>query len=140
MSRQRYMLDTNICSFIIRNRPASLLVQLQQCAAAGDHICISAITYAELLFGAHSRHASPKMSAIIAEFISRLGSVAPWGMAAAQEAALIKRALDDAGQPIGPNDLLIAGHAKADSAILVTDNVREFGRVAELRYENWMER
>ncbi len=76
------MLDTNICSFIIRKRPVSVLHRLQKATTAGDHICISAITYAELLFGANSRHASPKMPSIVAGFVSRLDSIAAWSAAA----------------------------------------------------------
>lgn len=140
MARVCYMLDTNICSFIIRKRPVSVLNRLQKATSAGDTICISAITYAELLFGANSRHASPKMPSIVAAFVSRLDSIAAWTGAAAENAALIKRKLSDEGTPIGPNDILIAGHALADNAILVTDNVREFGRVEGLRFENWIER
>ncbi len=137
MAYQRYMLDTNICSFIIRERPPQVLERLQQVVNGGHHICISAITYAELLFGAHSRRASPRMPALVAEFVSRLDNIAAWHAEAARHAALVKRRLEDYGMPIGPNDLLICGHALADSAILVTDNVREFSRVTDLRLENW---
>ena len=140
MARVCYMLDTNICSFIIRKRPVSVLHRLQKATTAGDTICISAITYAELLFGANSRHASPKMPSIVAGFVSRLDSIAAWTGAAAEQAARIKRKRSDEGAPIGPNDILIAGHALADNAILITDNVREFGRVEGLRFENWIER
>ena len=63
-----------------------------------------------------------------------------WPQNAAQQAALLKRALDDAGTPIGPNDLLIAGHALANHCVLVSDNVREFSRVEGLALENWVAR
>ncbi len=65
MARTRYMLDTNICSFIIRQRPLNVLDRLQEVSTAGDHICISAITYAELLFGANNKRASPKWPALL---------------------------------------------------------------------------
>lgn len=140
MARTRYMLDTNICSFIIRQRPVSVLDRLQEVTTTGDHICISAITYAELLFGANNRRASPKMPGIIADFVSRLDSISAWGRSAAEQAALIKRHLEETGNPIGPNDILIAGHAIADNAVLITDNLKAFGRVASLRHENWIDR
>jgi tRNA(fMet)-specific endonuclease VapC len=140
MARTRYMLDTNICSFIIRQRPPSVLNRLQEVATAGDHICISAITYAELLFGANNKRASPKMPGIVADFVSRLDSISDWGRAAAEQAALIKRQLEEVGNPIGPNDILIAGHAIAVDAVLITDNVKEFAHVSGLRHENWINR
>jgi tRNA(fMet)-specific endonuclease VapC len=140
MAYRHYMLDTNTCSFIIRERPPLVLARLQDVVQEGHHVCISAISYAELLFGAHSRRASPRMPGIVAEFVARLDNIAPWHQNAAQQAALLKRALDDSGMPIGPNDLLIAGHALANHCVLVSDNVREFSRVEGVALENWVAR
>lgn len=140
MSTSIYMLDTNTCSFLIRNKPKYLVGRLQETVLAGSRIVISAITYAELVFGASSKKASPKMSGIVAEFVDRLDTVLPWDKQAVESSASVKSQLEAKGTPIGHNDTLIAGHAIAESAVLVTDNVREFSRVDGLVYENWVDR
>jgi tRNA(fMet)-specific endonuclease VapC len=138
MSKITYMLDTNICSFLIRKKPEYLLEKLQQTVLSGHLIVISAITYAELSFGAASRKASPKMLAIVAEFVERLDGVIAWDKAAVEFSTNVKKDLVSSGTPISHNDTLIAGHAISMNAMLVTDNVREFSRVVELQYENWV--
>jgi len=140
MGRHTYMLDTNICSFLIRNRPEYLLGRLQKEVLAGHSMVISAITYAELNFGAASKKASPKMPGIVAEFVERLDDVKAWGEPAVKHSAQVKRALESRGTPISHNDTLIAGHALSLRAVLITDNVREFSRVEGLLFENWVNR
>lgn len=140
MTKKTYMLDTNICSFLIRNKPEYLLSKLQETVTAGHQIVVSAITYAELNFGAVNKKASPKMASIVVEFVERLDGVIAWDKKAVERSTEVKKDLESRGTPIGHNDTLIAGHAIAMEAILVTDNIREFSRVSELRYENWVQR
>lgn len=140
MAKNLYMLDTNICSFIIRKKPEYLLEKLQHEVVAGHEIVISAITYAELNFGVINKKASPKMKVIVAEFVERLDAVLPWDKIAVECSTSIKKALETKGTPIGHNDILIAGHAVSVDAILITDNVREFKRVQGLQHKNWVHR
>ena len=140
MTKATYMLDTNTCSFLIRKKPEYLLEKLQQMAQAGHPIVVSAITYAELTFGAVNKKASPKMPGIVSEFAERLDGVVAWDKIAVERSTQIKKELESRGKPIGHNDTLIAGHAVAIDAVLVTDNVREFSRVNKLKYENWVHR
>lgn len=134
-----YMLDTNICSFIMRERPISLLDRLQTATERQDRIVISVITYYEMLLGTIGRNASPRHAALVESFVKRLSAILPWERAAAEEAMAIRRELAAMGTPIGGNDTMIAGHALAADCILVTNNRREFSRVTRLRSENWIE-
>lgn len=132
-----YMLDTNICSFIMRERPVSLLERLQEVAEGQNQIVISVITYYEMLLGTVGRNASPRHTRLVEAFITRLSTILPWDAAAAENATRIKRDLAAKGAPIGGNDTMIAGHALAAECILVTNNVREFARIEGLRFEDW---
>ena len=132
------MLDTNICSFIMRERPTSVLKTLQVHAENRDRIVISAITYAELRFGAIGKKASPKHNIIVDEFMERIDGVLPWDQSAVDSTAVVKKALNDKGTPIGNNDTMIAGHAISESCVLVTNNTREFSRVPNLIIEDWV--
>ena len=138
MSKKTYMLDTNMCSFLIRKKPGYLLDTLQQAVQSGHQVVISAITYAELTFGAASKKASPKMSGIVAEFVERLDAVLAWDKKAVECSTSVKTELESRGTPISHNDTLVAGHAIAEGSILVTENIREFARVNSLLYENWV--
>lgn len=140
MSKSVYMLDTNTCSFLIRNKPEYLLDTLQELVESHHQIVISAVTYAELTFGAINKKASPKMPDIVSEFVDRLDAVLAWDKKAVEATTLIKKQLEFKGTPIGHNDMLIAGHCISVGAILVTDNVREFQRVDNLVFENWVKR
>ena len=140
MTKETFMLDTNTCSFLIRKKPEYLLEKLQQTTQAGHPIVVSSITYAELTFGAVNKKASPKMAGIVSEFVERLDSVIAWDKLAVECSTQIKKELESRGTPIGHNDTLIAGHAVALNAVLVTDNIREFSRVNGLKYQNWVER
>lgn len=137
MPVKTYMLDTCICSFIQREQPQQVLERLQQAHAKHHRIVISAITYAEMRFGATSRKASKKHVVLVNAFLARLDEILPWDAAAVDQTAIIKRQLSDLGTPIGPNDTAIAGHALSSQAILVTNNVREFNRVDGLVLEDW---
>ena len=131
----RYMLDTNICSYILKNHPAAVKSKFDE-AGAGN-ICISAIVLAELYYGA-ARH--PKGVVIrreIDNFVSRL-VVLPWDEIAADHYGTIRASLEKAGTPVGAMDMLIAAHARSCGATLVTNNLREFGRINGLTSENWV--
>lgn len=135
--RRTYMLDTNICSFIMREQPEAVLKRLEQAVLHNHRIVVSAITYAEMRFGAIGKKASPRHVQLVDAFCSRLDAILPWDKTAVDATTVIKAALAAAGTPISPNDTAIAGHAIAAGAILVTNNTREFERVAGLMLEDW---
>ncbi|EAA7241560.1 type II toxin-antitoxin system VapC family toxin [Salmonella enterica subsp. salamae] len=133
-----YMLDTCICSFIMREQPEAVLKRLEQTVLHRHRIVVSAITYAEMRFGCTGKKASPRHAQLVAAFCSRLDAVLAWDRAAVDATTEIRAVLATAGTPIGSNDAAIAGHAIASGAILVTNNVREFERVPGLQYEDWV--
>ncbi|MBL7638100.1 MULTISPECIES: PIN domain-containing protein [Enterobacteriaceae] len=132
-----YMLDTCICSFIMREQPEAVLKRLEQVVLRNQRIVISAITYSEMRFGTTGPKASPHHIELVDAFCARLDAILPWDSAAVDATTEIKVALRLAGTLIGPNDTAIAGHAIAAGAILVTNNVREFERVPGLVLEDW---
>lgn len=133
-----YMLDTNICSYIMRERPASVLERLQAAVDGQHQIVISVITYYEMLLGTVGRNASPRHARLVEAFVSRLSTILPWDAACAEHATRIKQDLAAKGTPIGSNDTMIAGHALASGCMLVTNNTREFAGVEGLRFEDWV--
>lgn len=137
MSFQTYMLDTCICSYIIRENPISVLYRLNEVTNANHPIVISAVTYAEMQFGVMGKKASPKHAKLVLAFLKRVDDILPWDVSAVDATVGIKKALTAQGTPIGPNNMAIAGHAIAVNAILVTNNTREFQRVPDLQLEDW---
>lgn len=137
MSKKTYMLDTCICSFIMREKPPGVIQRLQQVVSDQNRIVISAVTYAEMKFGTIGKKASPKHAFLVEEFLKRVDEVFSWDVQAVDATTIIKKQLSDCGTPIGANDTAIAGHAVATKSILVTNNVREFSRVKGLTYEDW---
>ncbi|MGA7506978.1 MAG: type II toxin-antitoxin system VapC family toxin [Erwinia billingiae] len=133
-----YMLDTCICSFIMREQPDAVLERLAQAVLRNHRIVISAITYSEMRFGATGPKASPRHIGLVDAFCARLDAILPWDQAAVDATTDVKVALRLAGTPIGPNDTAIAGHAIAAGAVLVTNNTREFERVPGLALEDWV--
>lgn len=130
-----YMLDTDTCSFIIRRRPPSLRRRLSEIPP--EEVCVSVVTRAELLYGlkrlppAHPLHAEVRM-------ILRSVRTVPWDSDAAEVYAEIRHQLVGTGQPIGELDMMIAAHAVAAGAVLVTNNTRHYERIAQpLTLENW---
>ncbi len=128
-----YMLDTDMCIYIINEKKAVLKNRLNQHLG---HVCISSITLAELLFGAENSKRRDANFAEVLEFVSNL-SVVPFDDTAAMDYGRARAELQQIGKPIGPNDMLIAAHALGIDATLVTNNVKEFSRVKGLRVENW---
>ena len=129
-----YMLDTNICIYAIKNKPEQVLEKLKQNLSNG--ICISAITLAELQHGIEKSMNREKNSMALLQFLSIL-DILPFDDLAAVEYGKICAYLQKRGTPIGTMDMLIAAHAKTENLIIVTNNVREFERVPNLKIENW---
>lgn len=133
----RWMLDTNTASFVIRNRPPAVKRRFD--AAGHGNLAISVVVLAELLYGAELHPTrGDGIRADIEDFRRRL-AVLPWTEAAAAHCAQIRATLRKAGTPIGNMDLLIAAHARAEGAVLVTNNLGEFRRVDGLVLEDWLE-
>lgn len=131
----RYLLDTNIVIYVLKRRPIEVLPIFN---ANAGRMAISAITMAELLHGAEkSGRVSENLSAV-EDFCSRL-DVLPYGVKAAQHYGAIRAVLEKLGRPIGVNDLHIAGHARSEGLVLVTNNLSEFERVPALEMENWVD-
>jgi tRNA(fMet)-specific endonuclease VapC len=122
----------------MRSHDKGVLANLQAHVLNRDSIVISAVTYAELRFGAIGKKASPKLPMIVDEFVDRLDAVLPWDKKAVEAASCVKKSLSEEGQVIGHNDTLIAGHAISQGCVLVTNNTREFKRVSGLIYEDWV--
>lgn len=130
----RYLLDTNIISDLIRNPRGRVA---QRIGRAGDaEVCTSIIVAAELRYGA-ARKNSPKLSSQM-ELILGAIEILPFESPADRIYGSIRTQLEQAGQPIGANDLLIAAQTLALDFTLVTDNEKEFARVAGLSHENWL--
>ncbi|WP_245688331.1 type II toxin-antitoxin system VapC family toxin [Vibrio sonorensis] len=133
-----YMLDTCICSFIMREQPITVLQKLQEVVGNQHRIVISAITYQEMQYGLLGKKASPKHAVLVQEFLKRVDEILPWDKAAVDATTEVKRHLMSNGTPIGNNDTAIAGHAIATGCVLVTNNTREFQRVEGLKLEDWV--
>ncbi len=128
------MLDTNIAIYVIKRRPIEMLKTFNQHAG---QLCISSITLAELLHGVEKSRFVEQNLKNVENFISRL-EVLEYGYKAASHYGDIRADLERKGTSIGVNDLHIAGHARSEGLIIVTNNVREFERVPGLRLENWV--
>ena len=131
-----YMLDTNICIYVMKKKPENVLRRFREAMDGG--ICISSITLAELEYGMKHSSDPVKNEQALLRFLAPL-SVLPFGAAAASEYGEIRAYLQSRGTPIGPLDMLIAAHARVEGMTLVTNNMREFERVPELDLENWAE-
>ncbi|WP_283189655.1 tRNA(fMet)-specific endonuclease VapC [Pseudomonas sp. PMCC200344] len=130
----KYMLDTNICIFTIKNKPQIVREAFNR---HNGQLCISAVTLMELFYGAEKSAAPEKNLAVIEGFVARL-EVLPFDNEAAAHTGMIRSELAKAGTPIGPYDHMIAGHARSRGFIVVTNNLREFERVPGLRAEDWV--
>lgn len=131
-----YMLDTNICIYVMKKKSENVLRRFREELDGG--ICISSITLAELEYGMKHSSDPVKNEQALLRFLAPL-SVLPFGAAAASEYGEVRAYLQSRGTPIGPLDMLIAAHARAEGMTLVTNNMREFERVPELDLENWAE-
>lgn len=129
----RYLLDTNTASYIIKGTIPAVRVRLTQVPIL--QVGISSVSEAELRFGAALRPEGAKWHRVIEEFLVRV-TILPWDSKTAQEYASLRAVLERSGQPMGNLDLMIAAHALALEAILVT-NDRAFVRIKKLKTENW---
>ncbi len=130
----KYLLDTNIVIYTIKNRPESLRQRFNHHAG---QMAISSVTVAELIYGIE-RSARPEENlAVIEGFMARLELLA-FDSEAAIQSGQIRAEVAARGTPIGPYDVMIAGQARASGLILVTNNLKEFERVEGLRLENWV--
>jgi len=132
---KQYMLDTDICSYIIKERPESVRRNFQTLSM--DSICISIVTYAELMYGVERSSSRRINRSVIEQFVSHL-EVRKWDKRAADNYAVIRTALEAAGSPIGAMDMMIASHAASSNAVLVTNNQKHFYQVSDLNVENWV--
>lgn len=130
----KYMLDTNIVIYVIKKRPLRALDVFNLHAGL---MCISSVTFAELLHGVEKSTRPEHNLKQVEDFISRL-EVLDYGIKAAAHYGDIRADLERKGTIIGINDLHIAGHARSEGMVLVTNNLREFERVEGLRLENWV--
>lgn len=130
----RYLLDTSVVSDLVRN-PRGVVAGRVASAGEGT-VCTSIVVAAELRFGA-VKSGSPKLADRVDLILSAL-DVLPFEPPADRHYGEIRQDLERRGTPIGPNDLLIAAHARALDLTVVTANMREFSRVPDLRVENWL--
>lgn len=129
-----YMLDTDICIYIIKRKPKSALERLEMLQPG--QLTMSAITFAELMNGAKkSQHIESNISKL--NELAELIEICPFDQKAAVFYGDVRSALEKKGETIGSNDLLIAAHALSLNLILVTNNEKEFKRVDGLKIENW---
>jgi tRNA(fMet)-specific endonuclease VapC len=132
----KYLLDTNICIYISRRKPAGVLSRLQNLKP--EDVGMSIVTYLELVYGAWKSERVEANLARIDQFRDLI-PVQPLDAGVAEHYGRVRTELERAGTPIGAYDLMIAAHAMSLGLTLVTNNVREFRRVRGLRVENWVE-
>lgn len=132
----RYMLDTNICIYSIKHKPEQVFLRLQEHEPAD--ICISSVTYAELVHGVEKSQSIEKNRLALALLLANI-EILNFDANAAESYGKIRADLEKQGTPIGPLDMMIAGHAKSLNYTVVTNNTKEFNRVPGLKIENWAE-
>ena len=130
----KYMLDTNIIIYTIKSRPARVRETFNQ---HDGQMCISSVTYGELVYGAEKSAQPERNLADIEGLVARL-EIVPFDRHAAEHFGQLRSELYRIGQPIGPYDMMIAASARAEGLVLVTNNENEFARVPGLRVENWV--
>ncbi len=130
----KYMLDTNIAIYTIKNRPA----EVREAFNAHDgQMCISSVTLMELIYGAEASVAVERNLKVIEGFAARL-EVLHYDNDAAAHSGQLRAELKKAGRPIGPYDEMIAGHARAKGLVVVTNNMKQFETVPGIRLANWV--
>ena len=130
----QYMLDTDVCIYVIKNYPAELRERFNRLA---EQLCISSITLAELHYGAEKSERRLHNLQAIEHFVARL-EVLPFTAKAAAHYGQIRAELERAGTPCGPHDMQIGAHACSEGLTVVTNNIREFARMPGMRTENWI--
>lgn len=135
MTRPRFLLDTNICIYIRRQRPPEVLARFR--SLHPGEAAISVITYGELLYGAEKSVERPRALGLLQRLVAML-PVLPLPQHAGETYGAVRADLERRGEVIGNNDLWIAAHALADDLILATNNRREFARIHGLQLANWV--
>jgi tRNA(fMet)-specific endonuclease VapC len=130
----KYLLDTNICVFVIRQKSPLVLQRLRQHAA--DDVGISTVTLSELRYGADKSHDPTKNHVALNAFFAPL-EIIDFDAKAADQYGKVRADLENRGVPIGPLDTMIAAHALSLGITLVTNNISEFSRVSGLTFEDW---
>ena len=130
----RYMLDTNICIYAIKHKPEQVIAHILE--HDPSEICISAVTYAELVHGVEKSKAIEKNRLALALLLANI-EIMKFDSMAAEGYGIVRAELEKAGTPIGPLDTMIAGHALSLGYTVVTNNTKEFERVNGLKIENW---
>ena len=130
-----HMLDTNICSYVMKATRLSPLSDKFE--ALAENLCISVMTLAELRFGAEKSLHRERSLRAIEDFATNL-AVLPFGEKAAEHYGQLRAELERAGTPCGLHDTQIGAHARSEGLIVVTNNRREFDRMPGLRVENWV--
>jgi tRNA(fMet)-specific endonuclease VapC len=131
----QYMLDTNICIYVIKNYPPKLRERFNSLA---EQLCMSSITLAELHYGAEKSARRLENLQAIEQFTARL-EVLAFSQKAAAHFGQIRADVERLGKPVGPLDMLIGAHARAEGLIVVSNNAREFRRLPGVRVENWVD-
>lgn len=131
----KYMLDTDTVIYTIKNRPPTVREVFKK---HSGQICVSTVTLSELIYGAEKSAQPQRNLADVEGMMARL-EVLTFDESAAGHCGQIRAELAINGTPIGPYDVMIAGHARSQGLILVTNNSREFTRVSGLRLENWLQ-
>jgi len=131
-----YLLDTNICIYIMRQHPRQVFERFRK--EGVGRVGISSISVAELSYGVAKSQRAPQNASALDEFLYPL-TVHAFDKPAAHAYGRLRALLEGQGTPIGANDLFIAAHALSLDATLVSNNVGEFGRIPDLKLENWAE-
>ena len=132
----RYMLDTNICIYVIKHKPEKVFQKLENIDPRD--VCISSVTYAELVCGVEKSSDVERNRVALSLLLSNI-EIVSFDVDAANAYGKIRADLESKGTPIGPLDTMIAGHAVSLGCTIVTNNTREFSRVNDLKIDNWAE-
>ena len=130
----KFMLDTDICSYIMKEKPIQVLERFD--THKMEQFCISIITYAEFKYGVFRSPNPKKHHRLVKHFILHV-DIIPWDRSAADDYADIRQTLESRGYTIGNMDMMIAAHARSLGFTLVTNNEKHFKRVPDLKIENW---
>lgn len=130
----KYMLDTNICIYLINKKPTDVIEKFK--SINYDDVCISSITYSELCYGVMKSKYVERNRIALYMFLSGI-KVVDYDSLCSENYGKIKAYLEENGKPIGPMDTLIASHCLTLGLTLVTNNVKEFNRIPKLKIENW---
>ena len=130
----KYMLDTNIVIYTLKNRPAKVRKLFEK---HHGQMCLSSVTWGELVYGAEKSARIEHNLAVLEAFAARL-KIAKFDTLAATHFGQVRAELSRQGKIIGPYDMMIAGHSRSLGLVLITNNVQEFERTPGLRVQNWV--